>query len=83
MPRFKKSNLLTQKKREEMISDAASKAVLLTTICVLHDCFGFGKKRLNDFIDRYKELQDSIKYDTDDWKKINEEIYERFDIKIV
>lgn len=82
-PNFKKSSLLPQKKREEMIVNAAQKANLIITICVLHDCYGFGEKRLNDFLDRYHELCESMKYGTDEWKAMNKEIYERFGIKIV
>ena len=82
-PNFKKSSLLPQKKREEMLIDSAAKASLMTTLCVLHDCFGFGEKRLNDFVDHYHELCMSMKHGTDDWKHINQEIYERFGIKIV
>jgi hypothetical protein len=82
-PRFKKSNLMTPKKREEQLIEASSKAHLLMTLCVLHDCYGFGTKRLNDFIDRYHELCYSVKRDTDDWKAMNQEIYERFGIKVV
>lgn len=82
-PNFRKSSLLPQKKREEMLIDSASKASLMVTICVLHDCYGFGGKRLNDFVDRYHELCESMKFGTDDWKSMNQEIYERFGIKIV
>jgi hypothetical protein len=82
-PNFKKSSLLPQKKREERLVEAASKGNLIVAICVLHDCFGFGEKRLNDFVDRYHELCKSMHYGTDDWKAMNQEIYERFGIKIV
>jgi hypothetical protein len=83
MPRYRKSAVLSQKQREEMIADSASKANLMLTICVLHDCFGFGEKRINEFVDRYKEVANSCDRGADDWRKINEEIYERFGIKIV
>lgn len=82
-PRYKKSNLLTPKKREELLIDSAGKASLMIDICVLHDCFGFDEEDLNGFIDRRKELFDSMNHGTDDWKSMNQEIYERFGIKIV
>ena len=66
-----------------MIVEASSKACLMVAICVLHDCYGFGEKRLNDFVDRYQELCKSMRYGTDDWVAMNREIYERFGIKIV
>lgn len=83
IPKYRKSNLLSPKQREHMIADSASKANLMLTICVLHDIFGFGEKRINEFVDRYKELAESVDRGPDDWRKINEEIYERFGVKIV
>ena len=83
MPRYKKSNLLPQRKREELIRDAAEKANLIMTICVLHDCFGWGKKRINDFVDKYKGLADSFQAGDEDLDHINEEFWKRFDLKIM
>lgn len=44
MPKYRKSNLLSTKQREQIIMESAEKANLIMTICVLSDCFGFGKK---------------------------------------
>lgn len=83
MPRYKKSNLISQKQREQLIMDSAEKANLIMTICVLHDCFGFGKVRVNRFVDRYKELADSFQYNNENLDNINEQLWERFDLKIL
>lgn len=83
LPRYKKSNLLSQKKREQLIIDAAEKANLIITLCVLHDCFGFGKKRINDFVDKYKGLADSFQEGNEDLEQINQELWERFDLKVM
>ena len=82
-PRYKKSNLLPQKQRERLIVDSAEKANLIMTICVLADCFDFGKVRINRFVDRYKELADSFQEGNEDLQKINEELWKRFDLKIL
>lgn len=83
MPKYRKSNLLSPKQREQKIIESAEKANLIMTICVLSDCFGFGKKRINDFVDRYQELAQSFQKDNENLKKINEEIWERFEVKIL
>ena len=82
-PKFKKSNLLPQKKREQLIMDSAEKANLILTICVLHDVFGFGKKRINRFVDCYKEVADSFQAGNENLNEINEDIWDRFGIKVV
>lgn len=83
MPKFKKSNLLTPAEREKIALESAEKANLIVTICVLADCNGFGKKRINEFLDNYKKLSDSFKEGNEDLMKINQTIWERFGIKIV
>ena len=83
LPRYKKSNLLSQKRREEILVESAEKANLIITLCVLADCFGFGKKRINDFVSRYGELADSFQAGDEDLDHINQELWERFDLKIM
>ena len=83
IPRYKKSNLLPQKQREQLIIQSAEKANLIMSICVLADCFGFGKKRINDFLDRYVELAKSFEYDNENLNDINEQLWKRFGIKIM
>ena len=83
MKKFKKSNLLSQKEREKILVEAAERANLIMTICVLHDCFGFGKKRINRFVDKYVELANSFQMKNEDLTQINQELWERFDIKII
>lgn len=83
MPRYKKSNLLPPKVREQIIRDSTEKANLIMTVCVLHDCFGFGKKRVNRFVDKYKELADSFQAGNENLEEINEEFWKRFDLKIM
>ncbi len=83
MPKYRKSNLLSQKQRERIIIESAEKANLIMTICVLADCFGFGKKRINEFVDRYQELSQSFQKDNENLKNINEKIWERFGVKIL
>ena len=82
-PKFKKSNLLSPAERERIIMESAEKANMLMTICVLHDCFGFGETRIHRFVDRYKEIADSFQHGNEDLNKINEEIWERFGVKIL
>ena len=82
-PRYKKSNLLSQKEREKLILESAEKANLLMTICVLHDCFDFGKKRIQKFADCYVELAKSFEHEQENIQKINNEIWERFGIKVL
>lgn len=82
-PRYKKSNLLSPKQREEMLVDAAHKANMILTLTILHDCFGFGEKRLQKFEECYKTLADSCeKEGTDDWRKLNEGL-QAYGIKVV
>lgn len=83
MLKYRKSNLLSPKQREQIIMESAEKANLIMTICVLSDCFGFGKKRINEFVDRYQELAQSFQKDNENLKNINEEIWERFEVKIL
>lgn len=83
MPKFKKSSLIPQKKREEMIRDAAEKANLLIAICILADCEGWGKVRINRFVEHYKELCDSFQRGDESLENINQQIWERFGIRIV
>lgn len=66
-----------------MLVDAASKANLMLTICVLADCFDFEEEQMNKFVDDYKTLADSCERGADDWRKISDEIFDRFGIKIV
>ena len=73
-PRFKKSNLLPPKMREQIAIEAAEKSNLILTICVLHDVFGFGKKRINRFVDSYKEVADSFQAGDKNLDEINEEV---------
>lgn len=82
-PKFKKSSLLSPAERERIIMESAEKANMIMTICVLHDCFGFGEKRINRFVDRYKDIADSFQQGNEDLNKINEEIWERFGVKIL
>lgn len=81
--KYKKSSLLSPEKREQLILEAAEKANLLMTICVLHDCFGFGKKRINRFADYYVELAKSFEHNQENLQRINEDIWERFGIKVL
>ena len=81
--KYRKSNLLSQKQKEALIVDSASKANLLMTIYILHDCYGFGKKRLQDFVDKYKMMVDSCENGVDDWRKLNDEVWKRFGIKVI
>lgn len=83
MLKYRKSNLLSPKQREQIIMESAEKANLIMTICVLSDCFGFGKKRINEFVDRYQELAQSFQKDNENLKNISEEIWERFEVKIL
>ena len=83
MPRYKKSNLLSQKEREKAIIDSAEKANMIMTICVLADCFGWGRKRINEFVEKYAELADSFQHRNEDLDHINNELWERFGIKII
>ena len=83
LPRYKKSNLLPQKQREQLIIQSAEKANLIMSICVLADCFGFGKKRINDFVDKYVKLAKSFEYDNENLNDINEQLWKRFGIKIM
>ena len=83
MPKYKKSNLLPQKTREKLLLESAEKANLLMTICVLADCEGYGKKRIQRFIDNYTTLAKSFEHDQENIQKINEEIWNRFEVKVL
>ena len=82
-PMYKKSNLITPQQKEKLILEAAEKANMLMTICVLHDCFRFGKKRIQRFSDYYVELAKSFEHNNENLQRINEEIWERFGIKVM
>lgn len=82
-PKFKKSSLLPQKERDKLLINASQKANLLITICILADCEGRGKKRINRFLDNYNILLDSYNAGNEDIHKISDIIYERFGIKIM
>lgn len=71
MQKYRKSNLLPQKKREQLLIDSAEKANLLMTICVLTDCEGWGKVRIQRFLDHYKELADSFQQGNEILEEIN------------
>lgn len=45
---------MTAKRKEEMLISATAKANMLVTLMVLHDKFGFGKKRLERYMDEFK-----------------------------
>jgi hypothetical protein len=83
MPKYKKSNLLTPQERERIAVDAAEKANLIITLCVLADCEGYGKVRINRFLENYKTLADSFKEGNENLMEINQTLWERFGIKIV
>lgn len=82
-PKYKKSNLLSPADRERLIMEAAERANLIMTICILHDCFGFEEKEIQDFVDRYKELADSFQHGNENLETINQELWERFGVKVM
>ncbi len=46
---------MTLMQRDSMIMKATNKAMLLLAMMVLHDKFGFGKKRLEKFLEEYRK----------------------------
>lgn len=51
--------------------------VVLMSISVLHDEFGFGEKRLNKFLDRYAEKTDCMAHGYVNWEDLQEEMKEK------
>ena len=83
MPKYKKSNLLTPQKRERLAVESAEKANLIVTLCVLADCEGYGKVRINRFLENYKMLTDSFKEGNENLMEINQTLWERFGVKVI
>lgn len=71
------------KKIESEVVPRVQLVYLLATTTVLHDKFGFGEKRMNDYINHFFDIFDSIdkKYvDFEDLKKcVNDELGIDFD----
>lgn len=51
--------------------------VMLMSLCVLKDEFGFGEKRLNQFLDRYAEKTDCLAQGYVYWEDLQEEMIEK------
>ena len=89
---LKKSNKtynLSVKEIEEMKENALNEALNISfklmlgiPIMVLRDKYGFGKKRLNDFIDYVLEEQDSFNKGYFTLEDVEEILYEEVDIKL-
>lgn len=52
-------------------------SVLLMSLCVLKDEFGYGEKRLNQFLDRYSEKTDCMAHGYVCWEDLQEEMTEK------
>ena len=89
---LKKSNKtynLSVKEIEEMKENALSEALNISfklmlgiPLMVLRDKYGFGKKRLNDFIDHVLEEQDSFNKGYFTLEEVEEMLFEEVDIKL-
>ena len=60
----------------EKASQQTIETVLLMSLCVLRDEFGFGEKRLNQYLDRYAEKTDCMAHGYVDWEDLQEEMGE-------
>ena len=61
----------------EQAANDTVETVLLMSLCVLRDEFGFGEKRLNQFQDRYAEKVDCLNKGYVNWEDLQEEMKEK------
>lgn len=73
--------------REKAIRRNANQKATLTTLhislLVLRDKYGFGSKRLGDFVEHFADVLDSINLDYLDFEDIKNAIYEETGVKIL
>lgn len=80
---FKKSSIISDKERQRLAEDNAQRASILITIIVLHNTFGFGKKRINKFIDEYIKFTKQFNSNKENFDKLCKDIWDKFGIKII
>ena len=54
-----RQRFVANRRDADKLIESSYKANMILALTVLHDKFGFGKKRINKFLDEYKELLDS------------------------
>jgi hypothetical protein len=54
-----RQRFVANRRDADKLIESSHKAAMLLTLTVLHDKYGFGTKRLERFLDEYKELLDS------------------------
>ena len=61
----------------EQIQNTTIETIMLMAVCVLKDEFGFGEKRLNQFLDRYAEKTECLRTGYVNWEDLQEEMKEK------
>lgn len=77
-----KPQLNNRRDADKLIS-STSKAFNLLALTVLHNKFGFGRKRLERFMDEFKNLLDCYNGDWVSVSDLNEDLYEMTGIKVI
>lgn len=64
----------------EMAQKQTLETVLLLALVTIQDEFGFGPKRLNQFIDRYAEKTECMAKGYVNWEDLQKEMYEKLKV---
>lgn len=62
---------------------SAHKTNMLLTLTILHDKYGFGKKRANDFLEHFEKLLDSYNHGNVNANDLNQVLIDELGIKVV
>lgn len=74
---------ITEQRRDNLLIRSAAKANLLITLMVLHDKYGFGKKRIEQFLEEYhKQLEAYNSGHVEKAKDFEDVLWEECGIKV-
>lgn len=78
----KRRKQITVQEISRRTAKEAMDVYLAISITILADCFGFGKKRIERFKDRYQELGESLGTGMDDLETIKKNIKKIYGVEV-
>lgn len=78
-----RQRFVANRRDADKLIESSYKANMILALTVLHDKFGFGKKRIDRFLDEYKELLDSYERGYISADDLNMVLHEEVGVKIL
>lgn len=75
--------VINNRRDADRLISSTSKAFNLLTMTVLHNKFGFGRKRLERFLDEFHNLLECYNGDWVSVEDLNQDLYEMTGIKVI